>query len=175
MNALLGMAYKLRNAANRNTRLDVDVALLCEYALAAADTMEAEHSRLIEGLRLIECEPLNAEYMARNILDGLPAYHDTMLKCGEGCKCKVGAGKTALEVHGTVFFKDNHQYRSQLRFPIADGAYELVKIENPDMTHPLFHVAGELFEVVPDSDDAAAMPPNAEVSGAGTASAGLPG
>jgi SAM-dependent methyltransferase len=96
MNALLGMAYKLRNAANRNTRLNADVALLCEYALAAADTMEAEHSRLIEGLRLIECEPLNAEYMARNILDGLPAYHDTMLKCGEGCKCKVGAGKTAV-------------------------------------------------------------------------------
>lgn len=166
MNALLGMAYKLRNAANRNTRLDADVALLCEYALAAADTMEAEHSRLIEGLRLIECEPLNAEYMARNILDGLPAYHDTMTKCGEGCKCKVGAGKTALEVHGTVFFKDNHQYRSQLRFPIADGAYELVKIENPDTTHPLFHVAGESFEFVPDSDGAAAMPPNAEVTGA---------
>lgn len=63
---------------------------------------------------------------------------------------KVGAGGTALEVHGTVFFKDNHQYRSQLRFPVADGAYELVKIENPDMTNPLFHVAGESFEVVPD-------------------------
>lgn len=78
---------------------------------------------------------------------------------GDGC-CKVGAGKTALEVHGTVFFKDNHQYRSQLRFPIADGAYELVKIETPDMTHPLFHVAGESFEVVPDSAGAAAMPPN---------------
>ena len=96
MNALLGMAYKLRNAANRNTRLDADVALLCEYALAAADTMEAEHSRLIDGLRLIECEPLNAEYMTRNILDGLPAYHGTMLKCGDGC-CKVGAGETAAD------------------------------------------------------------------------------
>ena len=65
---------------------------------------------------------------------------------------KVGNGETALEVHGTVFFKDNHQYRSQLRFPIADGAYELVKIENPDMTHPLFHVAGESFECSPSAE-----------------------
>jgi len=30
-------------------------------------------------LRLITCESVNAEYMAQNILDGLPAYHDTML------------------------------------------------------------------------------------------------
>ena len=48
---------------------------------------------------------------------------------------KVGAGDAALEVHGTVFFKGNHQYRSQLRFPIADGAYELVKIEKERKRH----------------------------------------
>ncbi len=131
-----------------------------------------EIERLREGLRSITCEPINAEYMAQNILDGLPPYHGTMLECTENCNCKVGAGGTALEVHGTVFFKDNHQYRSQLRFPIADGAYELVKIENPDMTHPLFHVAGESFECSPDAEGEAH---NAEVSGAGTASAGLPG
>ena len=41
----------------------------------AADEIE----RLREGLRLITCESVNAEYMAQNILDGLPAYHDTML------------------------------------------------------------------------------------------------
>ena len=38
-----------------------------------------EIARLREGLRLITCESVNAEYMAQNILDGLPAYHDTML------------------------------------------------------------------------------------------------
>jgi hypothetical protein len=46
----------------------------------AADEIE----RLREGLALIECEPINAEYMARNILDGKPAYHDTMIKVGAG-------------------------------------------------------------------------------------------
>jgi hypothetical protein len=56
---------------------------------------------------------------------------------------KVGAGGTALDVHGTVYFKDNQQYRAQLRFPIADGAYELVKIETPDRTHPLFQAADD--------------------------------
>lgn len=40
----------------------------------------AEIKRLREGLLLFECEPINAEYMARNILDGLPAYHDTMIE-----------------------------------------------------------------------------------------------
>ena len=56
-----------------------------------------EIERLREGLQLIECEPINAEYMARNILDGLPAYHGTMLECTENCKCKVGAGDTAVQ------------------------------------------------------------------------------
>ena len=56
--------------------------------------MRAEIKRLREGLRLIECEPINAEYMARNILDGKPAYYDTMIK--------VGCGDTApnCEVRG---------------------------------------------------------------------------
>ena len=50
------------------------------------------------------------------------------------------------EVHGTVFFKNNHQYRSQLRFPVADGAYELVKVEPLDTTHPLWRVPGESWD-----------------------------
>ena len=45
-------------------------------------------------------------------------------------------------------------------FPVADGAYELVKIEKPDMTHPLFHVPGESFEVA-----AIDPPPNAADKG----------
>ena len=48
-----------------------------------------EIDRLREGLQLIECEPINAEYMARNILEGNPAYHSTMTK--------VGGGETALK------------------------------------------------------------------------------
>ena len=39
-----------------------------------------EVRRMREGLTLITCESINAEYMAQNILDGLPAYHDTMIK-----------------------------------------------------------------------------------------------
>lgn len=56
-----------------------------------------EIERLREGLRLITCEPINAEYMAQNILDGLPAYHDTMLVPNEppnadvtGCRRQSG-------------------------------------------------------------------------------------
>lgn len=41
--------------------------------------MRAEIKRLRDGLSLIESEPLNAEYMARNILDGKGAYEGTML------------------------------------------------------------------------------------------------
>ena len=44
---------------------------------------EREIERLREGLRLITCEPINAEYIAQNILDGLPAYHDTMIVANE--------------------------------------------------------------------------------------------
>ena len=54
------------------------------YALADARSdvlrMHAEIDRLRAGLTLITCESINAEYMAQNILDGLPAYHNTMLK-----------------------------------------------------------------------------------------------
>ena len=38
-----------------------------------------EVRRMREGLTLITCEPINAEYMAQNILDGLAAYHDTTM------------------------------------------------------------------------------------------------
>jgi hypothetical protein len=39
------------------------------------EEMDAEINRLREGLKLITCESINAEYMAQNILDGLPPYH----------------------------------------------------------------------------------------------------
>lgn len=45
----------------------------------AAPEVEAEIARLREGLQLITCEPINAEYMAQNILDGRPPYYNTML------------------------------------------------------------------------------------------------
>ena len=58
-----------------------DVARTFAFADARADILELhrENERLREGLRLITCEPINAEYMAQNILDGLPPYHNTML------------------------------------------------------------------------------------------------
>jgi len=52
-------------------------------------SLAAEVLRLREGLRLITCEPINAEYMAQNILDGLPAYHDTMLVPNETPNAEV--------------------------------------------------------------------------------------
>lgn len=61
--------------------------ILRKHETAVIEVMreqQEEIERLREGLRLIECEPINAEYMARNILDGLPAYHDTMIKVGAG-------------------------------------------------------------------------------------------
>jgi hypothetical protein len=67
-----------------------------------------EIERLREGLELIEREPLNAEYMARNILDGLPAYHDTMMECEVDCKCKVGADDTALKPYNAAFEPRRH-------------------------------------------------------------------
>jgi len=54
-----------------------------------------EIARLREGLRLITCESVNAEYMAQNILDGLPAYHDTMLVPNETPNAKVSGAGTA--------------------------------------------------------------------------------
>mgnify|MGYP005824236627 CR=1 FL=1 len=58
----------------------------------AMDILHAEINRLRKGLSAIESEPINAEYMARNILDGLPPYHDTMLDCEKNCPCKSGQG-----------------------------------------------------------------------------------
>lgn len=78
---LKDLAYKLR----RNNPHSVSH----ELAGNSLEDAAAEIERLREGLSLIESEPINAEYMARNILDGLPAYHGTMLDCTEDCKCKV--------------------------------------------------------------------------------------
>lgn len=69
---LRDLAYKLR----RNNPNSVSH----ELASNSLEDAAAEIERLREGLRLIESEPINAEYMARNILDGLPAYHNTMLE-----------------------------------------------------------------------------------------------
>jgi len=53
------------------------------YALADARSdvlrMHAEIERLRAGLTLVACEPINAEYIAQNVLDGRPAYHNTMM------------------------------------------------------------------------------------------------
>lgn len=51
----------------------------------------------------------------------------------------------ALEVCGTVYFKGQHQYRSQMRFPVKDGAYELVRVE-PYTHDPLDGVKAETYE-----------------------------
>jgi hypothetical protein len=45
--------------------------------------LREENKRLREGLKLITCESINAEYIAQNVIDGLPPYHDTMLKVGD--------------------------------------------------------------------------------------------
>lgn len=47
--------------------------------IEVAHELHEENKRLREGLKLITCEPINAEYMAQNILDGFPPYHDTMM------------------------------------------------------------------------------------------------
>ena len=59
-----------------NKHGDMDAA---NNAWAECKKYSDEIDRLREGLRLITCEPINAEYMAQKILDGLPAYHDTMI------------------------------------------------------------------------------------------------
>lgn len=107
-----------------------------EYVISLERALEAAELE-IKGL---EGELREQDKVLQQLHDQLSPTH-----MGEPLitRPKVGDGGTALEVHGTVFFKDNHQYRSQLRFPIADGAYELVKIENPDRTHPLFQAADD--------------------------------
>ena len=63
---------------DRLKRIRASICLLPDPYEVARELLE-EIARLREGLRLITCESVNAEYMAQNILDGLPAYHDTML------------------------------------------------------------------------------------------------
>ena len=48
-------------------------------AMRERDELKNEVARLRDGLQLIACEPINAESMASNVLNGLPAYHDTTL------------------------------------------------------------------------------------------------
>jgi len=61
---------------NGNKHGDMDAA---NNAWRECKKFADEVERLREGLTLITCEPINAEYMAQNILDGLPPYHNTML------------------------------------------------------------------------------------------------
>jgi len=71
----IGPVYlKLGGAVRYNMR---DV-LAYEHQSMSDSEIDALHARisaLEDGLRAIECEPINAEYMARNILHGLPAHH----------------------------------------------------------------------------------------------------
>jgi hypothetical protein len=118
--------------------------------LAQHDLLVVPGSVMRECLNVLhilvcDCESAEEAMLTQALIHRIEAASDLTT----GLK-KVGAGGAALEVHGTVYFKNNHQYREQLRFPIADGAYELVKIDTPDMTHPLVHVDGESFEGVPD-------------------------
>lgn len=64
---------------DRLERMRASICLLPDPGYEVARELLEEIARLREGLRLITCESVNAEYMAQNILDGLPAYHDTML------------------------------------------------------------------------------------------------
>lgn len=65
---------------DRLKRIRASICLLPDPGYEVAIELLEEIARLREGLRLITCESVNAEYMAQNILDGLPAYHDTMIK-----------------------------------------------------------------------------------------------
>ena len=141
----LSQAYLALQVENVKLRAKVD-----SLADGMRDVFPAAHRLALE----LECLLLSCTDTAATA-KWWDSAHEALEQWREFCREddeEVGAGRTALEVHGTVFFKDNHQYRSQLRFPIADGAYELVKIENPDMTHPLFHVAGESFECSPSAE-----------------------
>jgi hypothetical protein len=69
------------------TPMDLIRCILQRHEESVIEVMreqQQEIERLREGLKLITCEPINAEYMAQNILDGKPAYHDTMIKVGDG-------------------------------------------------------------------------------------------
>lgn len=75
------MDKQTEQARNRLHRLltVVNIPVALADAHNEMGRLSGEIERLREGLRLIECEPLNAEYMARNILDGLPPHHGTMM------------------------------------------------------------------------------------------------
>lgn len=109
------------------------------------DPMYVRH--LESALEAAELEIKGLEGELREQDKVLQQLHDQLSPTHMGepliTRPKVGAGDAALEVHGVVYFKDNQQYRAQLRFPISDGAYELVKIKNPDRTHPLFQAAAD--------------------------------
>lgn len=95
------------------------------------DTIILKRAVLEQTLEAIELHLRNHERGCA-YLDGIPNILRAALK-------------QQKPVFGTVYFRDNHQYRSQLRFPIADGAYDLVKIENQDTSDPLFHVTAETW------------------------------
>ena len=74
---------------DRLKRIRACICLLPDPGYEVARELLEEIARLREGLRLITCESVNAEYMAQNILDGLPAYHDTMLVPNEPPNAKL--------------------------------------------------------------------------------------
>lgn len=68
------------------TPMDLIRCILQRHEESVIEVMREQHQeieRLREGLKLITCEPINAEYMAQNILDGKPAHYDTMIKVGD--------------------------------------------------------------------------------------------
>lgn len=102
MSELLGAAYKLRNAANRTTRMNADVALLCEYALNAADTMEAEHASLRDELRELQelCNDLSSTVIAAAFLaphgNGAKALLDEVIeRMTQRARRKVSDGEAS--------------------------------------------------------------------------------
>ena len=69
-----------------DTPMDLIRRILQRHEESVIEVMREQHQeieRMREGLKLIACEPISAEYMAQNILDGKPAYYDTMIKVGD--------------------------------------------------------------------------------------------
>ena len=82
---------------DRLKRIRASICLLPDPGYEVARELLEEIARLREGLRLITCESVNAEYMAQNILDGLPAYHDTMLVPNETPNAELCGARRASE------------------------------------------------------------------------------
>ena len=58
-----------------DTPMDLIRRILQRHEESVIEVMRGQRQeieRLREGLKLIACEPINAEYMAQNILDGKP-------------------------------------------------------------------------------------------------------